>query len=174
MDALRQISVLSDFLHCKVDEKGWSVKKFAEETGLSDSYAYELLAESRKKIPTDEVLNKIADVMGFSKNERKYILELALKERETGGPIYPPSPIPVPEPDPHPEPPVPPEPEPHPPAPHPPAPPVPVPGDLLPWYKRRDVMVALFVGLLIGSLTGCCSMWTIFHMFILGKYNWGF
>ncbi len=183
MDELRQMSVLSGFLRCKVEEKGWSIKKFAEETGLSDSYAYELLAESRKKIPTDEVLNKIADVMGFGKNDRKYILDLALKEREIGGPIYPPSPIPLPEPDLPPELPVLSEPEPHPSAPHP-QPPSPQPGTVLPEpesppsppgpfphppalepspgpvevsWTHRKVILGVVVGLIAGLLFGCCG-----------------
>lgn len=157
MDELRQMSVLSGFLRRKVEEKGWSIKKFADETGLSDSYAYELLAESRKKIPTDEVLNKIADVMGFSKNERKYILEIALKEREDGGPIYSPSPIPLLEPELPPQPPFPPS-EPMPPAPHPLAPPVPIPspGEVVSWTHKK-VILALSVGLLGGLLVGCCG-----------------
>jgi len=194
-----QLSVFSAYLKEKISEKGWSVKEFGEKAGFSEKYAYRLVSPKRDFVPTDETVEKILKALELPEAQEKYIVDLISLERKTGEPVYPghpdlPAPpvsqlVPQPEPpqpEPHPpEPPQPPVPQPGPshpepehppsppgPAPHPPAPPVP--AGQLPWYKRKDVMVALFVGLLVGSLTGCCSMWTIFHLFILGKYNWGF
>ncbi len=196
-----QLSVFSAYLKEKISEKGWTVKEFGEKAGFSEKYAYRLVSPKRDFVPSDETVEKILKALDLPDEQRQYIVDLILLERKLGDPVYPghpdlPTP-PVPQPAPEPEPPQPepnppeppqppapqpgpspPEPEPPPsppgPAPHPPAPPVPVPVEQLPWYKRKDVLVALFVGLLVGSLTGCCSMWTIFHLFILGKYNWGF
>lgn len=187
-----QLSVFSAYLKEKISEKGWSIKDFGEKAGFSEKYAYRLVSPKRDFVPTDETVEKILKALELPEAHEKYIVDLISLERKIGDPVYPghpdlPAPPvsqPVPQPEhPQPEPPQPPVPQPGPshpepehppsppgPAPHPPAPPVP--GGQLPWYKRKDVMVALFVGLLVGSLTGCCSMWSIFHLFILGKYNW--
>jgi transcriptional regulator with XRE-family HTH domain len=194
-----QLSVFSAYLKEKISEKGWSVKEFGEKAGFSEKYAYRLVSPKRDFVPTDETVEKILKALELPEAQEKYIVDLISLERKIGEPVYPghpdlplppvSQPVPQPEPpqpEPHPpEPPQPPVPQPGPshpepehppsppgPAPHPPAPSVP--AGQLPWYKRKDVMVALFVGLLVGSLTGCCSMWTIFHLFILGQYNWGF
>jgi len=193
-----QLSVFSAYLKEKISEKGWSVKEFGEKAGFSEKYAYRLVSPKRDFVPTDETVEKILKALELPEAQEKYIVDLISLERKTGEPVYPghpdlpappvSQPVPQPEPpqpEPHPpEPPQPPAPQPgpsHPEPEHPPSPPgpaphpaPPVPAGQLPWYKRKDVMVALFVGLLVGSLTGCCSMWTIFHLFILGQYNWGF
>jgi transcriptional regulator with XRE-family HTH domain len=203
MDSLdsEQSSVFSAYLKEKILEKGWSIKEFASHSELAEKYVYRLVSPKRDFVPSDETLDKILKALDLNDEEGQYIVDLILLEQQVGDPVYPghpdlptpPVPQPVPQPEPPqpepnpPEPPQPPAPQPGPsppepvpppsppgPAPHPPAPPVPVPVEQLLWYKRKDVMVALFVGLLVGSLTGCCSMWTIFHLFILGKYNWGF
>lgn len=193
-----QLSVFSAYLKEKISEKGWTVKEFGEKAGFSEKYAYRLVSPKRDFVPTDETVEKILKALELPEAQEKYIVDLISLERKTGEPVYPghpdlpappvSQPVPQPEPpqpEPHPpEPPQPPAPQPgpsHPEPEHPPSPPgpaphpaPPVPAGQLPWYKRKDVMVALFVGLLVGSLTGCCSMWTIFHLFILGQYNWGF
>ncbi len=169
-----QLSVFSAYLKEKISEKGWTVKEFGEKAGFSEKYAYRLVSPKRDFVPSDETVEKILKALDLPCEQGQYIVDLILLERKLGDPVYPGHPDlpipPVPQPAPEPEPP----PSPPGPAPHPPAPPVPVPVVPLPWYKRKDVLVALFVGLLVGSLTGCCSMWTIFHLFILGNYNWGF
>jgi len=183
MSDINKISVMSSFIKDKIDEPGWSMKKFIEETGLSQSYAYKLVSDKRDFTPNDETLNKIADVMGFSEKDRSYILGLAARERETGNIIYEDVPAPLPEP-PEPGPaPEPPEPVPHPdpqppsppqPEPHPPAPPVPTPsGDAVPWTHKK-VILALAVGLLGGLLVGCCGAWALMQMFMISVPGWRF
>ena len=121
---IEKISVLSNFLNGKVKAKGWSKRKFAEKTGLNETYVYKLLSGKREFTPNDETLKNISNVLDLSEKDRKYLLELAVKERETGNIIY--EDVPAPPPDP-PEPgpaPEPPEPVPHP-DPPPPDPPPP-------------------------------------------------
>ena len=65
MEDSRGLSILSAFLKEKIDDKGWSKKEFAEKTGLSQSYAYELLAEKREKIPGDDTLKDISKALDF-------------------------------------------------------------------------------------------------------------
>ncbi len=179
MSDINKISVMSSFMKDKIDEHGWSMKKFIEETGLSQGYAYKLVSDKRDFTPNDETLNKIADVMGFSEKDRSYILGLAARERETGSIIYEEVPAPHPDlpepgPAPEPEPPSdPPSPEPYPPEP-PPAPPVPAPsGDVVPWTHKKVIM-ALAAGLLGGLLVGCCGAWTLMQMFMIGVPGWRF
>ena len=173
MSDINKISVMSSFIKDKIDEPGWSMKKFIEETGLSQSYAYKLVSDKRDFTPNDETLNKIADVMGFNEKDRSYILGLAARERETGNIIYEDVPAPPPEPPeplPHPDPQPP---EPHPPEP-PPAPPVPAPsGDVVPWTHKKVIM-ALAAGLLGGLHVGCCGAWTLMQIFLIGMPGWRF
>lgn len=189
-----QLSVFSAYLKERISERGWTVKEFGEKAGFSEKYAYRLVSPKRDFVPSDETLDKILKTLDLPDEQRQYIVALILLEKKVGDPVYPghsdlpvpplPHPVPQPEPpQPEPEPPAPPqppvpqpgpsppEPPPLPPVPHPPAPPVPVPVQL-PWFKKKDVLVALFVGLIIGLLSGCCSMWSVFHLFILGNYNW--
>lgn len=189
-----QLSVFSAYLKERISERGWTVKEFGEKAGFSEKYAYRLVSPKRDFVPSDETLDKILKTLDLPDEQRQYIVALILLEKKVGDPVYPghsdlpvpplPHPVPQPEPpQPEPEPPSPPqppvpqpgpsppEPPPLPPVPHPPAPPVPVPVQL-PWFKKKDVLVALFVGLIIGLLSGCCSMWSVFHLFILGNYNW--
>ena len=191
-----QLSVFSAYLKERISEKGWTVKEFGEKAGFSEKYAYRLVSPKRDFVPSDETLDKILKTLDLPDEQRQYIVALILLEKKVGDPVYPghsdlpvpplPHPVPQPEPpQPEPEPPSPPQPstpqpgpsppEPPPlppvPVPHPPAPPVPVPVQL-PWFKKKDVLVALFVGLIVGLLSGCCSMWSVFHLFILGNYNW--
>lgn len=91
-----KLSILSFFIKKRIRDKRWNIKKFAEKAGLSASYAYELVVETREKIPTDETLNKIADVLRLSAKYREYIFDIARRERESGEIIYE---EPVPEPD---------------------------------------------------------------------------
>lgn len=189
-----QLSVFSAYLKERISERGWTVKEFGEKAGFSEKYAYRLVSPKRDFVPSDETLDKILKTLDLPDEQRQYIVALILLEKKVGDPVYPghsdlpvpplPHPVPQPEPpQPEPEPPAPPqppvpqpgpsppEPPPLPPVPHPPAPPVPVPVQL-PWFKKKDVLVALFVGLIVGLLSGCCSMWSVFHLFILGNYNW--
>lgn len=191
-----QLSVFSAYLKERISERGWTVKEFGEKAGFSEKYAYRLVSPKRDFVPSDETLDKILKTLDLPDEQRQYIVALILLEKKVGDPVYPghsdlpvpplPHPVPQPEPpQPEPEPPSPPqppvpqpgpsppEPPPLPPVPHPPAPPVPVPVPVqLPWFKKKDVLVALFVGLIVGLLSGCCSMWSVFHLFILGNYNW--
>ena len=193
-----QLSVFSAYLKERISERGWTVKEFGEKAGFSEKYAYRLVSPKRDFVPSDETLDKILKTLDLPDEQRQYIVALILLEKKVGDPVYPghsdlpvpplPHPVPQPEPpQPEPEPPSPPQPptpqpgpsppEPPPlppvPVPHPPAPPVPVPVPVqLPWFKKKDVLVALFVGLIVGLLSGCCSMWSVFHLFILGNYNW--
>jgi transcriptional regulator with XRE-family HTH domain len=123
-DERQKLSLISSFLKDKIKEKGFTIKEFAVQTDLSERYVYKLISDKRDKTPNDESLEKISKVLELSENDRKYLLDLAIKERETGNIIY--EDVPAPPPDP-PEPgpaPEPPEPVPHP-DPPPPDPPPP-------------------------------------------------
>ncbi len=158
MSDINKISGMSSFIKDKIDEPGWSMKKFIEETGLSQSYAYKLVSDKRDFTPNDETLNKIADVMGFSGKDRSYILDLAARERETGNIIY--EDVPAPHPDPQ--------------SSSPPAPSVPAPSvDAVPWTHKK-VIIALAAGLLGGLLVGCCGAWTLMQMFMISFPGWRF
>ena len=84
-----RLSVLSDFLKEKISDSGWSIKKFSKEAGLGETYAYRLVSGRRNFTPTDETISKVVSALGFGKEEEKYILELAAREREVDGLIYP-------------------------------------------------------------------------------------
>lgn len=197
-----QLSVFSAYLKEKISEKGWSVKEFGEMAGFSEKYAYRLVSPKRDFIPLDETIDKILKALELREEEGQYIVDLILLERQADKPVYPGHPgLPVPPvsqgPAPEPEPqqpespdtepgesqPEPSTPEPGPsepqqpdvpPEPQPPGPPVPVPGGQMVWFKRRDVMVALFVGMVAGLLIGCCGMWGFMQLFFLGNMGWGF
>lgn len=180
-----QLSVFSAYLKEKISEKGWTVKEFGKKAGFSEKYAYRLVSPKRDLVPSDETLDKILKTLDLPEEEAQYIVDLILLERKVGNPVYPgheglpipPVPHPVPQPvppAPQPEPPQsepvpPPSPsDPTPPVPHPPVPPVP--GGQILWFKRKDVLVALFIGLLVGMITGCCSIWSIIQLFSMGRY----
>jgi transcriptional regulator with XRE-family HTH domain len=177
----RKFSLLSAFLKGKIKEHSLSIKEFAEQTGLSERYVYKLLSDKREFTPEDETLVKIADVLVLSDEDRKYILDIARRERETGEIVYESSPAPPPEPGPTPEPPAPspdpqpPHPEEPPPDPPPPqpSPPVPVPHPVqveVSWTHKK-VIVALVVGLLGGLLIGCCGSAALLPLI---SQSWGF
>ena len=71
----KKLSILSAFLSAKVKAKGWSKKEFIEQTGLSKSYAYELLSDNRDAIPSNEILDKVSSILGLTDKEGKYILD---------------------------------------------------------------------------------------------------
>lgn len=89
-----KVSVLSSFLIKKVKDKGWSKREFAEKTGLNETYVYKLLSGKRDFTPTDETLSKIYDVLELSQEDRKFIHDMAVRERESGNVIYPEPPVP--------------------------------------------------------------------------------
>ncbi len=89
-----KLSVLSSFIKQKIKDKGWSIRKFAEECNMSESHVYELVSSKRDFTPNDETLNKIADVLELVESDRKYILEIANKERESGNLVFPEPPVP--------------------------------------------------------------------------------
>jgi len=123
-DERQKLSLISSFLKNKIKEKGFTIKEFAVQTDLSERYVYKLISDKRDKTPNDDSLEKISKVLELSENDRKYLLDLAIKERETGNIIYEDVPAPPPdppEPGPVPEPPEPvPHPDPPPSEPHPP------------------------------------------------------
>jgi len=197
--ASEQLSVFSAYLKERISDKGWSVKEFGEKAGFSEKYAYRLVSPKRDFVPSEETVDKILKALALKKEEEQYILDLILLERQADKPVYPghpdlPAPpvsqVPTPEPEPQqpetqPEPstpqpgpsePQPPEVIPGPSLPEPPSSgtPVPAPGGQLPWFKKRDVIVALFVGLVAGLLTGCCGMWGIMQLLFLGNMGWGY
>ena len=89
-----KLSVLSSFIKQKIKDKGWSIRKFAEECNMSESHVYELVSAKRDFTPNDDTLNKIADVLELVESDRKYILEIANKERESGNLVFPELPVP--------------------------------------------------------------------------------
>lgn len=88
MRETKQISILSDFLRNKIKSNGLTKRKFAEKTGLNETYSYKLLSALRHFIPNDETLMKIADVLELSSEERNYILDIVKHEREIRAKIY--------------------------------------------------------------------------------------
>lgn len=88
------VSVLSSFLIKKVKDKGWSKREFAEKTGLNETYVYKLLSGKRDFTPTDDTLSKIYDVLELSQEDRKFIHDLAVRERESGNLVFPELPVP--------------------------------------------------------------------------------
>ena len=77
------------FLQQKFTEKGLSVKKFAEKAGISERTVYNLLSVKREFNFSDGMLNKIANGLELTEEDRKYILDLAASERKSGKIIYP-------------------------------------------------------------------------------------
>ena len=88
------MSILSAFIKQKIKDKGWSIRKFAEEANMSETHVYELVSAKRDFTPNDETLNKIGDVLVLNDEDRKYILNIAEQERETGNIIFPESEVP--------------------------------------------------------------------------------
>jgi len=109
-DERQKLSLISSFLKNKIKEKGFTIKEFAVQTDLSERYVYKLISDKRDKTPNDDSLEKISKVLELSENDRKYLLDLAIKERETGDIIYEDVPAPPPDP-PDPTPPDPPPPD---------------------------------------------------------------
>ena len=90
-------SIHISFLQQKFLEKGLSVKKFAEKAGISERSIYKLLSVKRDFNFLDDTLNKIATGLELTEEDKKYILDLAARERESGKIIYPSESLPLPE-----------------------------------------------------------------------------
>jgi transcriptional regulator with XRE-family HTH domain len=150
LEVSRELSELSAFLKGKIKDKGWSIKRFSEEAGLNDTYCYKLLGEKRDFTPGDDTLEKIFNALDSSDEDRKYVLELAARERDEGDIVYPSDSEPVDE-------------EPGEPSVEPEVPsvPVPVPVKPVPWYRRGEVYAALLVGFVAGILVGGCGVLTV-------------
>ncbi len=82
------LSVISSFLKQKIKDKGLSINNFASGTGISERYIYKLLSAKRDSTPTEETLNKIATVLNFTEEDKKYILDIAVRENESRKIIY--------------------------------------------------------------------------------------
>ena len=82
-------SIHISFLQQKFLEKGLSVKKFAEKAGISERSIYKLLSVKRDCNFLDDTLNKIATGLELTEEDKKYILDIAARERENGKIIYP-------------------------------------------------------------------------------------
>ncbi|MEW6215950.1 MAG: hypothetical protein AB1478_12235, partial [Nitrospirota bacterium] len=139
----------------------------AEQTGLSTSYAYELLSDKREAIPSEEILNKVSQSLGLTERESKYVLALGECERKIDKVIHPSDGIDVPEApgdDGEPAEPVPDEPD------EPIEPPAPIPDPQapdVPWFHKK-VIIALIVGLAGGILIGCCGASTFVPIILSG------
>jgi transcriptional regulator with XRE-family HTH domain/cold shock CspA family protein len=90
-------SIHISFLQQKFLATGLSVKKFAEKAGISERSIYKLLSVKRDFNFLDDTLNKIATGLEFTEEDKKYILDLAARERESGKIIYPSESLPLPE-----------------------------------------------------------------------------
>ena len=77
-----------DFIAQKRLERGISLRKMAEQVGLSAPY-WSDIEKNRKNPPSLEKLELIATILGLSEDEKTMMLDLAGDGRDTVGPDIP-------------------------------------------------------------------------------------
>lgn len=71
----------AEYLKEKRQQRGFTLRGFADKVGIAPSYMSDI-EKSKRNAPTQDILNKIADVLELTNDEQNMLLDLAATDKD--------------------------------------------------------------------------------------------